>query len=103
MEEIEHYDLQFSQRTAITDDAMISILKNSKYLQISNNKLKALRKAISEVGNSTELWRGKSPYEWNCDMMWMRDWLILATNVMDREEATYAKEKMKDMSRKYKM
>ena len=36
----------------------------------------------------TNLWLSNNPYECNCDMLWMKDWLVDTGNVMDKENVT---------------
>ena len=59
--------------------------KTIKYLDISNNKLQYLPKEIQDVKNFTKLWISNNPFACNCDMLWMKDWLIDAASVKDKE------------------
>ena len=95
MEEVTRYNLANSNITIITDDVMNSMLKKSEYLWISNNKLTTLPRSITKADNKTELWISNNPYECNCDMMWMRDWLVRATNAFDKGNGTCGTGKMK--------
>ena len=65
---------------------MRSMLNNVKKLYLSNNYLKSLPKSIMESNNDPKLWISNNSYHCNCDMMWMRDWLLKARNVMDKEQ-----------------
>ena len=84
---VTYIDLSFSNVTAISDDVMSDLVKNKKYLSIARNSLKYVPRAIEGAGNGTELWIGGNPYECNCDMLWMRDWLVSTTVVRDRDDA----------------
>ena len=94
MENITHLDLSNSRVSGITDGAMRSILVNLKTFNLSNNILKSLPLSIRETDNNTKLWISNNSYDCNCDMMWMRVWLVKATNVMDKEEIVCASGKM---------
>ena len=94
MENITHLDLRNSRVSHITDSAMRSILNKLKTFYLSNNVLKNLLSSIRETNNNTKLWISNNSYDCNCDMMWMRDWLVKATNVMDKEEIVCASGKM---------
>ena len=85
MNEITHFDMSSSEITKIKDNVMNSIINNSLYIDITNNKLKYLPTSIGQSNNRTKIWISNNPYECNCDMMWTRDWLVQATNVMDKE------------------
>ena len=95
MAQIKFFDLQYSNITEISSKVVKSMLKSSKYLKISHNKIKFLPREITQAGNTTKIWISNNPYECNCDMMWMRDWLVQATNVMDKENVICATGKMK--------
>ena len=84
---VTYIDLSFSNITAISDEVMSELVKNKKYLSIARNSLKYVPRAIEGAGNSTELWIGGNPYECNCGMLWMRDWLVSTTAVRDRDDA----------------
>ena len=90
MEDITFFDLRFNEINTITDDVMKSMLKNSKYFTISNNNIKILPRAVTTAKNNTELYISGNPYECNCNMMWMRDWLVRTTNVRDKRNVTCA-------------
>ena len=82
MEDITHLDISNSNVSSITDGVMKSMLKNLKTL----NVLEILPQSIIEAKLFTELFISNNSYDCNCDMIWMRDWLVKATNVMDKEE-----------------
>ena len=94
IENITHLDLNNSRLSGITKAVMRSMLKNIKTLVLKNNDLKILPRSIIEANNETKLWLSNNSYDCNCDMMWMRDWLVKATNVMDKEEIVCSKGKV---------
>ena len=68
------------------DKGVIKVItKTIKYLDISNNKLQYLPEEIQDIKNFTKLWISNNAFACNCDMLWMRDWLIDAANVIDKE------------------
>ena len=95
MHEISYLDMSTSNIRYINGDVISTIQENIKYLNIANNSMKYLPRAIAVSHNITELRISNNPYECNCDMMWMRDWLVQATNVKDKENATCSTGKMK--------
>ena len=92
---VTYIDLNISNVTAISGDIMTKLLKNKTYLNIAKNSLKYLPWEIEGAGNGTELWIGGNLYECNCDMLWMRDWLVTASAVRDRDHAVCTTGKMK--------
>ena len=64
------------------------IVKSLKYLDIRRNYLKEIPDIIKKGNNMTKMWISDNPYECNCDMLWMKDWLINATNVEDKDNVT---------------
>ena len=94
MENITYLDLSNSQVSGIADDVMRSMLKNLETLKLANNAIEVLPPSIMEANNDAELWISNNSYDCNCDMMWMRDWLVKATNVMDKEQVLCRKGKM---------
>ena len=98
MKEIIHLDLRDSKVTEISNDVVDIVLQNVKYLNVANNSLRQLPRAVTKARNETYLRISNNPYECNCDMMWTRDWLLKAPNVMDKENAKCATGKMKGRS-----
>ena len=94
MENITHLDLSNSRVSHITDGAMRSILMKLKTFNLSNNVLKNLPSSVRETNNNTKLWISNNSYDCNCDMMWMRDWLVKTTSVVDKEQVVRASGKM---------
>ena len=71
------------------------IIKSVKYLDIRGNYLKEIPRMITKSNNISELWISDNPYECNCDMLWIKDWLINATNVEDKDNITCLHNKVK--------
>ena len=85
LNKITHLDLSSSNLKEISDQVLNAKMTNIRYIDISNNNLKELPSSVASMINLTELRISGNPYDCNCDMMWMRDWLVEATNVMDKE------------------
>ena len=77
-------NLSASKITEIDETVMEVIIHNVQSLDIRKNKLKTLPKSITKGNKTSELWLSNNPYECNCDMMWMKDWLIDTRIVMDK-------------------
>ena len=88
MREIVYMDLSSSSIEYISSDAINALMENTLYLDISNNSLKVLSETITASANYTKLWISGNPYDCGCDVMWMKDWLVEATHVMDKENFT---------------
>ena len=95
MNEISYTDISLSNIHSISEDAINTMLTNAKYLDVRNNELEELPVGNAVSNNSTQLWISNNPYECNCDMLRMRDWLVQATNVMDKENVICASGKLK--------
>ena len=78
-------DMSSSNIVRIDKSVIREMTKTVKYLDISKNKLQYLPKEIKDTNNMTKLWISNNPYTCNCDMVWMRDWLLDAENIMDKE------------------
>ena len=86
VENLTYIDLRNSGISYISDSATKSMLNNLKTFQFANNVLEILPQSIMEAKIDTELWISNNSYDCHCGMMWMRDWLVQAKNVMDREQ-----------------
>ena len=93
LENISLLNLSSSHITYV-DKAVIT--ENLKNLDIRGNKLKTLPGTIANINDSSKLWISDNPFECNCDMIWMKDWLIDARNVMDKKNITCSSGKIKD-------
>ncbi len=87
--ELKTIDLQRSNISEISAQALEALLLHSHNLKLSGNQLHHMSSVLSK-SNQTNLWLSKNPFECGCDMMWMRDWLLNATNVKDKENITCA-------------
>ncbi len=74
----------------ISDGAWKSLLQNLGTLDLSWNKLRYISDILQTGTYKRHIWLSNNPFLCNCDMMWMRDWLLNATNVMDKENITCA-------------
>ncbi len=70
----------------ISQTALQVLLLHADIIDISENQMTELSENIMNM--KAQLWVGNNPYDCNCDMIWMRDWLQNATNVMDKENIT---------------
>ena len=78
-------NLSSSQVISVDEMVMKAILENVQQLDLRGNKLKILPQIITKAKNATKLWISENPFECNCDMVWMRDWLVGTNNIMDKE------------------
>ena len=74
---------------------MMDLLRNTTHLDLRNNNLKYLPESITKSDLSTKLWLSRNPYKCDCEMMWMREWLVGQNNVQDKEDIVCIKGKMK--------
>ena len=71
------------------DEAVMEVIvQNVNNLDISKNDLKSLPKSISNSHKASKMWISDNPYQCNCDMIWMKDWLIDNNNVQDKDNVT---------------
>ena len=84
-----------SNITYIDQKLMEAILEGVQYLDIRENNLKTLPRTIVNVDSACMLWISNNPYECNCDMIWMKDWLTNSENVKDKHNVTCSGHKMK--------
>ncbi len=84
--EINELDLNRSNIKTISDKGLKTLLMKTKKLYLTNNKLQQFPRLAEKKKILTEFWLSENPFECNCDMMWMRDWLQNATNVMDKDQ-----------------
>ena len=95
LENITLLNLSSSHITQIDETVMAVIVTNINHLDISRNYLKTLPETIKNINDSSKLRISNNPYKCNCDMMWMKDWLIDNKNVVDKENATCSGGKLK--------
>ena len=78
-------NLSSSEVISVDEIVVEAILINVQQLDLRGNRLKILPKSIMKAKNTTKLWLSENPFECNCDMVWMRDWLVGTSNIMDKE------------------
>ena len=88
LENITLLDLSSNKIKEIDETVMEIIMKHVNHLDISRNYLKILPQTITIVNGTSQLWISNNPYECNCDMLWMKDWLLDTTSVQDKENVT---------------
>ena len=88
-------NISSSNITIIDETVMKVIVKNVRSLDIRKNKLKNLPKSIAKANKTSKLRISDNPYECNCDMIWMKDWLTTNDNVMDKKNVTCSASKLK--------
>ena len=88
-------NLSSSNIRNIDEEFIDAIIKGVKHLDISGNKLKTIPLTIKKANNVTKIWISNNPYECNCDMLWMKDWLVGTKIVVDRENVTCSGSKLK--------
>ncbi len=80
-------DLQRSNITQISSVALKTLLLLADKVVLSNNKLKEVP-GVLQTNLQTQIVLSNNPFLCNCDMMWMRDWLQNASNVMEKGNMT---------------
>ncbi len=93
-------DLQRSNITQISSVALKTLLLIADKVVLSNNKLKEVP-GVLQTNLQTQIWLSNNPFLCNCDMMWMRDLLQNATNVMEKGKITCAGGKWNGMGVRY--
>ncbi len=86
--DIKRFDFQNCNITYISENAIRNLISCTDSVNLAKNKLNKLPKLFAQLTFQTKLWLGGNPYECNCDMMWMRDWLVNDTTVMDKDNVT---------------
>ena len=88
-------NLSSSKIDEIDGTVMVVFVKNAKYLDIRGNNLKTIPETIKKAKNTTKLWISDNPYQCNCDMLWMKNWLLATENVVDKKNVICSGSKMK--------
>ena len=88
LENITLVNLSSSNIKDVDTKVMEAMIKSVKHLDIRGNKLIEIPQIIAEAKNTTQLWISDNPYQCNCDMIWMKDWLINTHSVQDKEIVT---------------
>ena len=94
-EELEVLNLTSNNIRSLTNNVMKSMMKKTIVMVLDDNNLKYLPKVITTNVNLTVFFISGNPYECNCDMLWMTDWLLGVGNVFDTPYVTCANEEMK--------
>ncbi len=87
---VKKLDFNRSNIKTISGEAMKLFLLKSSMLYLSNNKLKIIPSLVQAKEYNTKVWLSENPFDCNCDMMWMRDWVQNTTNVMGKEDIVCA-------------
>ena len=85
----------------ITEIYETFIIENIKSLDIRGNKLQILPRKIKTLNRTSKLWISGNPYQCNCDMLWMKNWLIDAENIMDKNNITCSSGKINDRNEQF--
>ncbi len=94
---INELDLNRSRITTISDEVLKVFLQRTDKLCLTSNKLKEVPSLLQVQKMHTVLCISDNPFECSCDMMWMRDWLLNATNIVEKEKIVCASGKWKGM------
>ncbi len=88
LSQVKMFDFQKSNISSVHEKALKVLLRNATGLNLSGNKITRLPLFFKNDVAAAHLWLGHNPYECNCEMMWMTNWLRNATNVVDKENIT---------------
>ena len=88
-------NLSSSKIREIDEKVIKVIMKSVKYLDIRRNYLTEIPHIITKTNNISNMWISDNPYECSCDIIWMKDWLIGARNVEDKDNVTCLHNKVK--------
>ena len=95
LENITLLNLSSSNITYIDKEVMEVVIRSVKHLDIRGNNLKTLPEIIAKANKTNKLWISNNPYECNCDMIWMKNWLTSTENVMDKKNVTCSGNELK--------
>ena len=88
LESIVLLNLSSSNIREIDEMAIEVIIKTVKTLDVRHNKLTTIPQSISKANKTNRLWMSDNPYDCNCDMLWMKDWLLDTDVVLDKINVT---------------
>ena len=88
LENITMLDLSSSDITDIDEKVMEVVINSVKHLDIRGNNLRTLPETIRNVNGVSKLWISDNPYECNCDMIWMKNWLVGNENIVDKDNVS---------------
>ena len=95
LENITFLNLSSSNIREIDETVMEAIVKSVKSLDITRNYLKEIPPTVRKAVNNSKRWISDNPYECNCNMMWMKHWLVDTKSVMDKDNVLCSGHKMK--------
>ncbi len=95
---IKRFDLQNSGITDTSQSTFDIFEHHASSVNLFHNEMLNLPQTIKTQARKVKLWLSGNPYECNCGMMWMKDWLMNASNVVDRENITCGNGKWKGSS-----
>ena len=81
------------------DEKVMVIMKNAEILDIRKNILQTLPQTAANKIGSSKLWISDNPYDCNCNMMWMKNWLMDSTVVQDKDNVICSTGNMKSTVR----
>ncbi len=84
--ELKTLNLENNSITIVDEESFKALLQSNISIKLSGNNMKHIPSFVSKVSLKANLWLAENPFECNCDMMWMRDWLQNASHVMDKEK-----------------
>ena len=77
------------------DETVMETIIHVKSLDIRGNNLKEIPEIFAKSNKTNKLWISDNPYECNCDMLWMKDWLMDKENVVDKNDVKCLRSKEK--------
>ncbi len=86
--QVRRFDFQKNNIRYIDDNSLKNLPHWANTLDLRSNKLTRLSTLFQTQMLKTKLWLSNNPFDCNCDMVWMTDWLQNATNIMDKENIT---------------
>ncbi len=95
---VNHIDLRGNHIQKISDNLFKEVFLIADTVKLSDNYLRQLPSFLQQTKIAATLWLGNNPFDCNCNMMWMKDWLQSTTNVMDKENITCGYGSLKGLS-----
>ncbi len=90
MATLDYVDFKGSNIQYLSDDFVELVLhsKSLTRIDLSQNKMTLLPESIKTLTNSTKIWLGGNPYNCECSILWIRDWLQKTSSVQDKDNVT---------------
>ena len=88
-------NLSSSDISDIDETVIETIIQHVKSLDIRVNNLKEISETFAKSNKTNKFWISDNPYECNCDMLWMKDWLMDKENVVDKNDVKCVRSKEK--------